>query len=189
MSEGWWTEERTAELIRLWTEGKSGTEIKNILGAVSRSAVIGKVHRLKLPKRPENDRALGRINGKIGLAKQRREQQLARPKRATGRGSTNNALAHNIHRKLKRRRDPAEAHAPILLDVTNARPWIERKTGECAYPVGGQGADTLSCCAPCEGHTYCAGHRRIMFNRPQASIKPGDDGRLTQSRALRTAVV
>jgi GcrA cell cycle regulator len=46
-----WTEERIADLMRMWTAGHSGSYIGNALG-VSKSAVIGKAHRLKLPSRP-----------------------------------------------------------------------------------------------------------------------------------------
>lgn len=49
------------------------------------------------------------------------------------------------------------------------RPWTTRKPGECAFPVGGMGADTLSCCAP-TGRTgdvwqYCPVHLAVMTQR------------------------
>jgi GcrA cell cycle regulator len=47
-----WTDERIAELQRLWAEGKSASEIAAILGDVTRNAVIGKAHRLNLSGRP-----------------------------------------------------------------------------------------------------------------------------------------
>jgi GcrA cell cycle regulator len=46
-----WTEELVAELIRLWQAGHSASRIGSLLG-VSKNAVIGKAHRLKLPPRP-----------------------------------------------------------------------------------------------------------------------------------------
>lgn len=45
-----WTEERLADLKRLWSEGLSITQIGLEIG-VSRNAVVGKVHRMGLPKR------------------------------------------------------------------------------------------------------------------------------------------
>ncbi len=45
-----WTEERIAELKRLWTAGHTTSHIGKALG-VSKNAVIGKAHRLKLPSR------------------------------------------------------------------------------------------------------------------------------------------
>jgi GcrA cell cycle regulator len=46
-----WTDERIQELTRLWQEGHSASEIGRRLG-VSKNAVVGKAHRLKLPSRP-----------------------------------------------------------------------------------------------------------------------------------------
>ncbi len=47
-----WTEERVATLTKLWLEGLSAAQIAVKLGeGVTRNAVIGKVHRLKLSGR------------------------------------------------------------------------------------------------------------------------------------------
>ncbi|WP_427024133.1 GcrA family cell cycle regulator [Aureimonas ureilytica] len=49
-----WTEERIELLTRLWGEGRSASQIAAELGGVTRNAVIGKVHRLKLDNRPKS---------------------------------------------------------------------------------------------------------------------------------------
>lgn len=46
-----WTDERVALLKKLWGEGKTAAEIATTLGGVTRNAVIGKAHRLKLSNR------------------------------------------------------------------------------------------------------------------------------------------
>ncbi|HEV7252861.1 MAG TPA: GcrA family cell cycle regulator [Mesorhizobium sp.] len=46
-----WTEERVELLRRLWSEGLSASQIAAQLGGVTRNAVIGKVHRMKLSNR------------------------------------------------------------------------------------------------------------------------------------------
>jgi|SRR5690554_988377 len=46
-----WTPERIEELTRLWNAGLSASAIGKQLG-VSKNAVVGKAHRLKLPARP-----------------------------------------------------------------------------------------------------------------------------------------
>ena len=46
-----WTEERLAELRKLWDQGLSISQIGDALG-VSRNAIAGKAHRMGLPKRP-----------------------------------------------------------------------------------------------------------------------------------------
>jgi len=46
-----WTDERVTLLRKLWCEGKTAAEIAKALGGVTRNAVIGKAHRLKLSNR------------------------------------------------------------------------------------------------------------------------------------------
>ena len=43
-----WTEEKVAKLKALWGKGNTASQIAEILGGVSRNAVIGKAHRLNL---------------------------------------------------------------------------------------------------------------------------------------------
>lgn len=47
-----WSDERVERLKSLWLEGKSASQIAEILGGVTRNAVIGKAHRLGLDSRP-----------------------------------------------------------------------------------------------------------------------------------------
>ena len=46
-----WTDERVSLLTKLWGEGHTAAEIAKQLGGVTRNAVIGKAHRLKLSNR------------------------------------------------------------------------------------------------------------------------------------------
>jgi len=46
-----WTDDRIDSLKRLWGDGLSASQIASQLGGISRNAVIGKVHRLKLESR------------------------------------------------------------------------------------------------------------------------------------------
>ena len=46
-----WNDERVELLRKLWQDGLSASQIAAQLGGVSRNAVIGKVHRLKLSAR------------------------------------------------------------------------------------------------------------------------------------------
>ena len=43
-----WTEERVNKLKELWGKGQTASQIAEIIGGVSRNAVIGKAHRLNL---------------------------------------------------------------------------------------------------------------------------------------------
>jgi GcrA cell cycle regulator len=46
-----WTPEQDAELRRLWDNGLTASRICSAMGLYSRSQVIGRAHRLKLPRR------------------------------------------------------------------------------------------------------------------------------------------
>jgi GcrA cell cycle regulator len=48
MPRRFWTQARIAELKRLWSAGKTAAAIGAVLGGITRSAVLGKVFRLRL---------------------------------------------------------------------------------------------------------------------------------------------
>ena len=43
-----WTEDKVAKLKELWGKGNTASQIAEIIGGISRNAVIGKAHRLNL---------------------------------------------------------------------------------------------------------------------------------------------
>ena len=43
-----WTEEKVAKIKELWGKGNTASQIAEIIGGLSRNAVIGKAHRLNL---------------------------------------------------------------------------------------------------------------------------------------------
>ena len=43
-----WTEEKVTKLKELWGKGNTASQIAEIIGGLSRNAVIGKAHRLNL---------------------------------------------------------------------------------------------------------------------------------------------
>jgi len=43
-----WTDEKVTKLKELWGKGKTASQIAEIIGGISRNAVIGKAHRLNL---------------------------------------------------------------------------------------------------------------------------------------------
>lgn len=75
-------------------------------------------------------------------------------------------------------RPMADRPLPVLREVqTGARPklWLERRFGECAYPVGepdGPGLQ-LCCAAPTGGGIYCPPHRELMA-QPNSALSERD---------------
>src|SRR3954471_1659710 len=47
-----WTDERIERLKKRWHDGATASQIADELGGVSRNAVIGKAHRLRVEERP-----------------------------------------------------------------------------------------------------------------------------------------
>lgn len=52
-----WTDDRVDQLKKMWSEGLTASQIAAKLGGVSRNAVIGKVHRLKLESRAQSPKS------------------------------------------------------------------------------------------------------------------------------------
>ena len=49
-----WTDEKVSKLKELWGKGQTASQIAEIIGGVSRNAVIGKAHRIKLVFKNKN---------------------------------------------------------------------------------------------------------------------------------------
>jgi GcrA cell cycle regulator len=62
-----WTEEKVDKLKELWGKGKTASQIAEIIGGISRNAVIGKAHRLNLSAKTKarsssNNQSLNKLN-------------------------------------------------------------------------------------------------------------------------------
>jgi hypothetical protein len=130
-----WPEERVERLRVLYIEkGMSAGACAKEMGDVSRSAVIGIAVRRGWARSQEVTSQNNRRAGQIGQ------------------GTRAAALKPIVRANWGVFEQPS----------ATARPWITRVFGECAFPVGGEGADTLSCCAGTGGESYCAHHRQVM---------------------------
>ena len=57
-----WTEEKVAKLRELWGKGNTASQIAEIIGGISRNAVIGKAHRLNLSAKIKTRTAISSQN-------------------------------------------------------------------------------------------------------------------------------
>lgn len=166
-----WPPAEYDELRRLYALGWTSRAIADALNRKfengrTRNAVIGIVHRhFGDDERRQRASAPREIKARQGKVR-------AQPRPATIRAAAAPAPP------------PTKPQAPI---ADTARPWTSRKFGECAYPVDGLGADTLSCCAPCPDHTYCAAHRAVMFTKPPAGLAKSVLWHAGRTAALRAA--
>jgi GcrA cell cycle regulator len=175
-----WTDARIELLKQLWDKGASCSQIATALGGLSRNAVIGKVHRLALP-RPERKRARAprppRPPRPPRGGAQVESTRLA-PFSARGSGKSKlRAQARAVAAPPRRRPSRPRLASPVALDQFNAAiPFEQRRTllqltrASCRWPVGEPGRpDFFFCGARVEaGHPYCAGHRGFAYRQEEA---------------------
>ena len=67
-----WTEERVKKLRELWGKGNTASQIAEIIGGISRNAVIGKAHRLnlsaKIKTRLQHQMKISKIQQKLKMS-------------------------------------------------------------------------------------------------------------------------
>ena len=75
-----WTDERIAQLTKMWEGGATASQIAEELGDVSRNAVIGKAHRLGLKARPSPVKANDKKDAKKKAPASKPAPEAAAPK-------------------------------------------------------------------------------------------------------------
>jgi len=146
----WWTDERVEELKARWKKGETGTQIKWAMGAKSRSAVVGKVHRLKLEPRAHANGA--RSNGSNGRRKRVRTKHI-------------HTTIHHIDGLVFVARGETTVIEEPPESFKNPKLFIELDADDCHWPAAGPtGPNLLFCAAPIvHGFAYCARHCRIAY--------------------------
>ena len=77
-----WTEDKVAKLKELWGKGNTASQIAEIIGGISRNAVIGKAHRLNLSAKIKTRTATSNQNFDNSLLdKNSNTKRMAEPKR------------------------------------------------------------------------------------------------------------
>lgn len=142
----WWTPGRVETLKKLWADGKSCSVICAEMGATSRSAIIGKVHRL----------GLTRLCGTVKIKKVYRERRQRPSLR----------VIHDV--RLKRDWQPPAAPvlapAPIAAPVSKRLTLHELNERMCKWPS--EGPPYTFCGADREDdRPYCAFHENLAHTK------------------------
>lgn len=168
-----WTMERERELRRRWSNGESWTEIAEAMGGgLSRSAVCGKAHRLKLEDRRSGFTAA-------------HNRARAVPRADIGAVATTTLPARAprplVKVKAKKKADPrtgrptGDAPQPPNVDELRGAVWealagttpvkIEDvHTNGCKWPIGDP---ALFCDQRVHGeYSYCEYHARLAYRTP-----------------------
>lgn len=151
-----WTDEAIDRLKRLWAAGRSGSDIAEELG-FSRSAILGKIHRLGLSNRVAT-RKKAAISGSVAVS------GIA-TKTARGFRGMQGVRAKRKAAAVSAARKEPELPAPTFI---GAKHFADLLPGECAFPIDDDGI--MRCAAPTlEGKSYCCHHHALCH----AKSKPG----------------
>lgn len=166
---GVWSDDRVELLKKLWEQGLSASQIALQLGmGVTRNAVIGKVHRLRLSGRATQPRsAIPRADRK------------PRAPSIPGRSPSMPTAGSNA---LKPYAQPASRPMPLpepkpLRLIDNAKDGritiLHLSERTCKWPIGDPMKEDFCFCGhgPREGSPYCEYHARIAYQPPQSRIR------------------
>ena len=131
-----WTEEKVAKLKELWGKGNTASQIAEIIGGISRNAVIGKAHRLNL-------------SAKI------------KTRAATSNSNFDNVLQEkNIKSKKGRRNKFKSLIIEKDFEPENPKQLEELDENSCKWPIGHPNEDTFYFCgrSSLKDFSYCKLH-------------------------------
>jgi len=136
-----WTDERVTVLKKLWGEGKTAAEIASTLGGVTRNAVIGKAHRLKLSNRASP----------IVSSKKAKKPKVVK----TGKAKPANA---NVAPPKKEKILDSDLNRPRL-------PLAGLGAQDCRWPMGDPQHDDFGFCGDhvASGVPYCLEHAQVAY--------------------------
>lgn len=161
-----WTDQKIQMLREMWGHGYSASDIAKRLGGLTRNAVIGKAHRMKLSGRPSpiHREDEGRA-GTTALAR------VARPAKKS---------VLRVMPALPQ--PPVQAgYVPVVKRTTeslkSAVPPLKTTDRQCRWPHGDpRSRDFKFCgCAAIEGLPYCPEHARLAYQNFGRSRKREDD--------------
>ena len=140
-----WTEEKVKILKELWGKGKTASQIAEIIGGISRNAVIGKAHRLNLSEK---------LKGK-NLRENRSNLDL-----------NDNRLQNNNHGKKRFTRSKFKS---LLIEKDfepeNPKQLEELDENSCKWPIGHPNESSFYFCGrkSLKDFSYCKLHLLYAF--------------------------
>lgn len=162
-----WTDERVELLKKLWAEGLSASQIAAQLGGVSRNAVIGKVHRLKLSGRGRATAAPTRqkkaVQQGTGTAKQASRAASAARHVTSSIGATALQVqfdAEPVARPLARTETES-----VVVPISRHLRLVDLTERTCKWPNGDPLSEDFHFCGndAAESGPYCKYHARLAF--------------------------
>jgi GcrA cell cycle regulator len=179
-----WTEERVELLKKLWLEGLSASQIAGVLGeGVTRNAVIGKVHRLKLSGRAKPASSAPRARAATRNNSARRISTSSNVSRSSGGGMTmmksrsmgggggGGAIHGATALKISEDFAPDAYVAPqvqeLFIPVEQRLSLLQLSEQTCKWPIGDPLTPDFYFCGQHsnEGKPYCEFHSRRAYHQ------------------------
>ena len=150
-----WTEEKVAKLKELWGKGSTASQIAEIIGGISRNAVIGKAHRLNLSSK---------IKTRTATSNQNFE---------------NSIQEKNIKNKRFRRSKFKSLIIEKDFEPENPK-QLEELENHCRWPIGHPDEADFYFCgrSPMKDFSYCRLHLLFAFQpkgKKEDLIEKNDD--------------
>ena len=148
-----WTEEKVAKLKELWGKGNTASQIAEIIGGISRNAVIGKAHRLNLS---------AKIKTRTATSNQKFENKLEAKELKTKRGSRSKFKSLIIEKDF---------------EPENPKQLEELTENCCKWPIGHPNEKTFYFCgrSSLKDFSYCKLHLLYAYQpkrkKEEASTK------------------
>ncbi|PWL19221.1 GcrA cell cycle regulator [Falsochrobactrum shanghaiense] len=170
-----WTDERVELLKKLWNEGLSASQIAAQLGGVSRNAVIGKVHRLKLSGRGKTTTAAPRskkVNTAAPAPRAVPSQNNNRPQAATTTIRTA-TITKTVGATALQMEYVADAvsetvlrpQSDVVVPISRRLSLLQLSERTCKWPIGDPLNEDFHFCGSESGESspYCSYHSRLAF--------------------------
>ena len=148
-----WTEEKVAKLKELWGKGNTASQIAEIIGGISRNAVIGKAHRLNLSAKIKTRTAISNQN------------------------FDNSLNENNIKIKKGRRSKFKSLIIEKDFEPENPKQLEELDENSCKWPIGHPNEKTFYFCgrSSIKDFSYCKLHLLYAYQpkgkKEEASVK------------------
>ena len=178
-----WTDERVELLKKLWMEGLSASQIAAVLGeGVTRNAVIGKVHRLKLSGRAKPASAAPRVRstprptrrpGLSGSSGSRSSSlgshgsTIGRSRPMGGGGGMIGATALKASEEFEVEAYQLPQVQELDIPVEQRLTLLQLNEHTCKWPIGDPLTPDFYFCGQHsdEGHPYCEFHSRRAYHQ------------------------
>ncbi len=145
-----WNDEKVAKLKELWGKGNTASQIAEIIGGISRNAVIGKAHRLNLS---------AKIKTRTAISNQNFDNSLE-------------------EKNIKQRRNRKSKFKSLIIEKDfepeNPKQLEELTDNDCKYPIGHPNEKNFYFCGrtSLKDFSYCKLHLLYSYQSKNKKDEP-----------------